>query len=512
MTTYRSFIKTLARHYVIGSLISGMGVGSVILFTTLEMSSRDLFIIAQVIAVSIIIMLISEFLLFKQQIKPIMKALTSDQPTIKELKLAYLQTHRFPMLTGIRILGPHLWGMALPATFITAILIIYDILYLPFEFILYGLIGAILISGIHAMIEYFQTTFVIGPVLETLRKKAKTLYQEELSIEGIVLVSIKTKFQLSALLIGALPLLLFSLATQIRLSSNTTVSIDDYWTWSGIILLLGICLSLYGAWLLFSIVMKPIQHLRAKMKDVEEGKFDTKATDLYSDEFSELISGFNHMVRGLKERETMNAQMHESFFTTMSAALDARDHYTAGHSIRVANYSVEIGRRAKLTQTELMLLRKTALLHDIGKIGIPDSVLLKDGKLTEQEFAEIKRHPVLGEEILKQIQPSELMEPFMAGVRSHHERIDGKGYPDKLSGDDIPLIGRLIAVADAFDAMTSDRPYRKGMSPIRALQILKDGKGTQWEAQFVDYFEEWLIEQDYHIEKVPNLTLIKKNA
>lgn len=149
----------------------------------------------------------------------------------------------------------------------------------------------------------------------------------------------------------------------------------------------------------------------------------------------------------------------------------------------------------------MLLLRKTGLLHDIGKIGVPDHILLKDGKLTDEEFSIIQQHPVLGEDILKQIQPAELMSVYMPGVRSHHERIDGKGYPDNLVGEAIPMMGKILAVADAFDAMTSDRPYRKGMAQEKALAILQDGKGTQWESMYVDYFTEWLTEQHKKLEK-----------
>ncbi|NOU73133.1 HD domain-containing protein [Paenibacillus sp. LMG 31458] len=134
-----------------------------------------------------------------------------------------------------------------------------------------------------------------------------------------------------------------------------------------------------------------------------------------------------------------------------------------------------------MNEQELDLLNKTALLHDIGKIGVRDDVLLKESRLTNEEFEQIKLHPVLDESILKQIEPAEAMAPLLPGVRSHHERYNGGGYPDGLKGLDIPEFGRIIAVADAFDAMTSDRPYRKGMPIEKALAILAEGKGTQWD-------------------------------
>ncbi|WP_235048599.1 HD-GYP domain-containing protein, partial [Geobacillus sp. WSUCF1] len=120
---------------------------------------------------------------------------------------------------------------------------------------------------------------------------------------------------------------------------------------------------------------------------------------------------------------------------------------------------------------------------------------VKVGKLSDDEFARIKKHPALGEAILREVRPIEPIEPLLAGIRSHHERIDGKGYPDGLAGDDIPLFGKIIAVADAFDAMTSDRPYRKGMDIRQAADILRKGKGTQWDSELVDLFLKHLQEE-----------------
>jgi HD-GYP domain-containing protein (c-di-GMP phosphodiesterase class II) len=241
--------------------------------------------------------------------------------------------------------------------------------------------------------------------------------------------------------------------------------------------------------------MRPINRLTAEINEVEKGYFTVEADDFYSDEFSTLVHGFNHMVKGLEDRETKNNKMNESFFTTLAATLDARDPYTAGHSERVAHYAVEIGKRANMTREQITILKKTGLLHDIGKIAMPDSILLKDGRLTDEEFTMIKQHPRRGEEILLQIEPKEIMAHFIPGVRSHHERIDGLGYPDGLSGNSIPTNGRILAVADAFDAMTSDRPYRKGMSKEKALSILQQGKETQWDSTFVDYLVDWHKEE-----------------
>ncbi|MCT4796783.1 HD-GYP domain-containing protein, partial [Exiguobacterium alkaliphilum] len=208
------------------------------------------------------------------------------------------------------------------------------------------------------------------------------------------------------------------------------------------------------------------------------------------DEFGQLVTGFNHMVENVTRRETENEQLLNSLFVLFAATLDARDSYTAGHSERVAAYSVELAEALQMPVHEVELLRKSALLHDIGKIGVRDDVLLKEGRLTDDEFAQIQEHPTIGIHILNQITLPDSLQPILAGVRSHHERIDGNGYPDRLAGDAIPLFGRIMAIADAYDAMTSDRPYRQGMPTEKALAILESGRGTQWDANFVDVFIE----------------------
>jgi HD-GYP domain-containing protein (c-di-GMP phosphodiesterase class II) len=276
------------------------------------------------------------------------------------------------------------------------------------------------------------------------------------------------------------------MVAKIRFDEN--VHSDSFWQWASIILGLGIVLSVVYGWLFSRNIQRPIDQLQYVMNELNKSQLEINASDIYSDEFSRLVSGFNRMVEGLRERDSQNNQLIESYFSTLAAALDASDSYTAGHSERVAVYSIMIGKSADLSPFQLDMLKKTALLHDIGKIGVPDSVLHKEGKLFVEEFNLIKLHPVLGESILKRVQPANAMAPLLPGVRTHHERYDGGGYPDGLIGEGIPLFGRIIAVADAFDAMTSDRPYRKGMSFEKALLILRQGMGTQWDPILVQLF------------------------
>ena len=169
----------------------------------------------------------------------------------------------------------------------------------------------------------------------------------------------------------------------------------------------------------------------------------------------------------------------------MSGAIDARDAYTRGHSERVGRFAKRIGMELQLGTEDTEQLYLTGLLHDIGKIGIPDRVLLKSGSLTDEEFELIKQHPEIGHRILEPI--SELAYA-LPGVLHHHERIDGRGYPHGLSGAEIPLSARILAVADAFDAMTSTRTYRAAMTLQRATSILSDGRGVQWDTDIVEAF------------------------
>ncbi len=186
-------------------------------------------------------------------------------------------------------------------------------------------------------------------------------------------------------------------------------------------------------------------------------------------------------VQQFREKEQLLVNM----VRVMVSAIEAKDEYTSGHSERVALYSRRLGRALGLDESECERLYLTGLVHDVGKIGVSGTTLRKTGKLTDKEFEEIKRHPEVGWSILQEL---EQLRYVLPGVVYHHESYDGKGYPDGLAGEDIPRDGRIIAIADAYDAMTSDRPYRQGMSYKQALSILCDGAGSQWDPHMVQTF------------------------
>lgn len=191
-----------------------------------------------------------------------------------------------------------------------------------------------------------------------------------------------------------------------------------------------------------------------------------------------------------------------SFVRSLVSSLDAKDAYTRGHSERVALIARRLGMHLQLPQTELDDLYLSSLLHDLGKIGVDDEILSKTGKLTTEEFRQIQQHPIIGFEILS---PVKSLSRILPGVRNHHEAYNGKGYPDGLRGEDIPLMARIIAVADSYDAMASDRPYRDGM-PIPILEdIFRRGSGEQWDPKVIEaYFavrdEILSLSQSYSLE------------
>ena len=170
----------------------------------------------------------------------------------------------------------------------------------------------------------------------------------------------------------------------------------------------------------------------------------------------------------------------------LAKALEARDDNTSSHSLNVTKYSMLLGEQLGLDEERLRSLSQGALLHDLGKIGIPDDILKKPGNLDESEFEVIKKHPMLTSDILDTLETSD---HFAAIARSHHERWDGSGYPDGLNGEDIPLLARIVAIADAWDAMTSDRVYRAAMSDNIALAIFEREKDSgQWDPYLADKF------------------------
>jgi putative nucleotidyltransferase with HDIG domain len=199
-------------------------------------------------------------------------------------------------------------------------------------------------------------------------------------------------------------------------------------------------------------------------------------------ELDTLTETFNALMASVGEAEAQTQSAYTGAIRALAAALDARDPYTAGHSDRVSVLSVAISRQLKLPPADVEVIRLGALLHDIGKIGIPDQVLTKPGVLTEAEFDIIKQHPVIGARMLRSVT---FLAPHIPIVERHHERPDGQGYPGGMRGDDIPLGARIVHVADAYDAITSARAYRRARPSADALRELWRCAGTEYHAEIV---------------------------
>ncbi len=257
---------------------------------------------------------------------------------------------------------------------------------------------------------------------------------------------------------------------------------------SNVILLLGALTSI----LMASFFLRPIKELSIGVEKLKKGITEIPLKIYSDDELGKLTINFNEMsstIAGQQGKLNRYArELEESYIAivrVVAAAIDARDSYTHGHSARVSRLSLKLGKEIGLNIQELKDLEVACLFHDVGKIKTPDSILLKKSGLVDYEYEEMIHHVEYGASILEKA-PS--LRKYIPAVRHHHERQDGKGYPDGLSGEGIPLFAAIIAVADTFDAMTSDRPYRKAFSKEDALQELIRVAGTQLRADLVDVF------------------------
>ena len=208
----------------------------------------------------------------------------------------------------------------------------------------------------------------------------------------------------------------------------------------------------------------------------------------FTEEDLALFQSLADQVAVALDNARLMAEIEELFFQTASSLADAiekRDPYTGGHTKRVTEYSLAIATKLGLDPTEMRWLKLAAVLHDIGKIGVEDRILRKPDKLDDEEYDQMKQHTMMGAEIIAHIKQ---LHGIIPGLKYHHEKIDGRGYPEGLAEENIPLIAKIVAVADTFDAMTSDRPYRKALSREEAFEELKRCSGTQFDKDLVGAF------------------------
>lgn len=256
--------------------------------------------------------------------------------------------------------------------------------------------------------------------------------------------------------------------------------------------LAGVLLTLaIGIWLA-RLITRPVHRLVEATRLVSAGDLDHQAPVTTRDEIGELTESFNQMTRSLKEKsaslKVAMIQLQDTYLMTieaLAAAVEARDPYTHGHTQRVEEYAVLMARQLGCSDDEISAIRRASVLHDIGKIGIEDTILRKQGRLEAEEELRMQRHPTIGVDMLQGI---DFLEPVLPLIRHHHERWDGNGYPSQLRGDEIPLGARILAVADALDAMTSDRPYRAARTFEYAKTEILKGSGTHFDPEVVTAF------------------------
>ena len=257
---------------------------------------------------------------------------------------------------------------------------------------------------------------------------------------------------------------------------------------AGVVLVLGMT----GSLLLSSNLTRPVRGLLAGVEDLKRGKRGGPLRVYSRDELGRLTASFNEMstlITTQQDKLGRYAQdLEEAYISTirvLAAAIDARDHYTLGHSTRVSDLAVKLARETGIEGPDLEEIEIACLFHDVGKIRVPDAILHKHGPLSAKERAEMKKHAEYGSELLSKA-PS--LFKYIPTVRHHHEWYDGTGYPDGLAGDKIPKSAAIVSLADAYDAMTSDRPYRTAMTREDALAQIEASSGTQFDPALVQKF------------------------
>ncbi len=236
-------------------------------------------------------------------------------------------------------------------------------------------------------------------------------------------------------------------------------------------------------------VTNPIQALKSAAIAVSGGDLDVRVDPVGNDEIALLTRSFNEMVTNIKGSKADLIEAYDLTLEGWSKALELRDEETEGHTQRVTEMTVVLAGLSGINGTDLENIRRGALLHDMGKVGVPDHILRKPGKLTEEEFDVIKLHPWYAYEMLSEIS---FLKPALDIPYCHHEKWDGSGYPEGLKGKKIPLAARIFSLVDVWDAITSDRPYRKAMPFEKALKIIEDGRGTHFDPKLTDLFLEYI--------------------
>lgn len=280
-------------------------------------------------------------------------------------------------------------------------------------------------------------------------------------------------------------------------------SISPYLLYAGIVLF-GFA-DIILTYSMFAMIQDRLRQSYMKIRNwtqkIKEGDLSTRLTfskksDLYyiaesfntmADVMQSLLNENANKVEELNQKNEMLAETNKDLVSSLVSAIEAKDKYTLGHSQRVSDYAVSLAKKLNMSKEQINEIRIAGMLHDVGKIGISDEILHKPAKLSKDEYEEVKKHPSIGSFILNTL---DLSDTTMEAINYHHERYDGKGYPLGLSGKELSLEAQIIALSDAYDAMTSDRPYRKAMTHEEAISEIKRCSDTQFNPELVSLIEQ----------------------
>jgi putative nucleotidyltransferase with HDIG domain len=337
------------------------------------------------------------------------------------------------------------------------------------DLIFYGPAGSVLLSSL-------STTDALSPAVRSLVRSDQPVRFSQAS-DGQPFTLLVSNWAMRGVRLGYVAVALNGSSLQASLGQIRLLLVLLFAAAAFITLLIGLALA--GA------ITRPVHRLVGAMRAVAAGDLTQRAPTGPSDEIGYLGQVFNLMTKGLQEKTDALEDTYFAAIEALARAIDARDPYTLGHSARVATISLEIADALGYPQEKREALRRAALLHDIGKIGIEDQILRKVGALNYAEARRMREHPTIGHQMLKDVV---FLHPSLSGVRHHHERWDARGYPDGLAADRIPLQVRILSVADVLDALTSDRPYRPAISFDEAVALISREAHRQFDPAVVSAF------------------------
>ena len=327
-------------------------------------------------------------------------------------------------------------------------------------------------------------------------------YEELITIE---IRRLNTKLKFWLLFSLSVPTIIIIALSAIIINSASTLSVTTQMLILGGILLLGF-LDIIITYSLFARIQDRLAQSYIKISDwtqkIKKGDLTTRLTfsknsDLYyiaesfntmADIMQELIVVNENKIQELNTKNKELGNANKDLIASLVSAIEAKDRYTLGHSERVSEYAAQLAQKIGLSDEKINEIRIAGMLHDVGKIGVADDIIHKPTKLTRDEYEEVKKHPAIGSWILNTL---DLSDTTMDAINYHHERYDGKGYPLGLKGNDLSLEAQIIALSDAYDAMTSDRPYRKAMSHSEAINEIKKCADTQFNPELVAVVEKF---------------------